>query len=184
MLNKDISTSGLNVLDVIQPDVDLPDFIFTKKFSRYFFFDADFGTSDEHIDVVQEISRLCFDSDFKVNVFSNLDKSYQGSLGADGNWVQSVNEITRHMRDDRDCSGLLMVGGSKQLVLFQKQPVDIGILAIDSDRDLIELSQLINECFFCCKDISNWLGRKTNNDIELVESMGSDFLTELASKYC
>lgn len=161
--------------------VNLPQDVFLKRFENYLFFDNDICTSEC---LIGALNYLIFNSPFEVAsayVYSSSDYNYLGSLNADDNWVSKIFLLSKSMNDDGDYGGLIILDASNDWCLFQRTPVDDGVLGINDDSLL--KSEIVNDNFFNYENINEWLSQNTLQDIELVKGSGKDYLESLILNY-
>lgn len=170
--------------EIIIDSKELPDNIFHKKFTRYEFFDADLNSSDPLVCVIQETIKLCFEEKPCAKIFSWSDRNLLGYLHENEKWEDKVFDFSKKIRGDGDCNGLIILGENGDWVVYQSRPVDVGVFAFNSSRNLTSVLPLIEDGFFNCKDISGWLSKKSQHDIQMVNSFGNDYLKNLVKNYC
>ncbi|KFX05768.1 hypothetical protein KU73_01550 [Pectobacterium wasabiae] len=171
------------MLDIARQGVNLPQQVFTKTFHKYWFFDNDICTSDDLIYAVYSIIRECFDTHSKAAVFSYFESDYIGNLKMSDDWVLKINKYSAKMNESGDYGGLIIVDYDKQWALFQKNPVERGVLGVDEGGGLAAINELIYDNFIDCNVINGWLGEKTQRDKELVSYIGRAYLTQLMENY-
>lgn len=182
-MNAKPDTPEIGLLDIVRQGVNLPRQIFTKTFYKYWFFDNDICTSNDLIYAVHSIIRECFDKHSRAAVFSYVESDYIGSLIMSDDWGLKINKYSAKMNESGDFGGLIIVDYDKQWALFQKNPVERGVLGVDKGGDLTAINELIFDNFIDCNTINGWLGEKTQRDKELVSYIGRDYLYKLMENY-
>lgn len=162
--------------------VDIPQYVFSRRFESYLFFDADMGSSDALITAVQLVARVCVDSGSGATVFSSSDRQMLGGLDLADDWPAEVGKIRRAMYESGDCGGMIIVAQTGKWAIYQNRPVDVGVFAFDGNQSR-SVQEAVEDCFFDCKDITHWLSGRSQRDIELTYSLGSDFLAALIKNY-
>ena len=183
MQNGKAVESGVELLGVIVPRANLPQYVFSRKFERHLFFDADIGSSDALISAVKEIAVTCFGVHFRAAVFACSDRTLLGWLDAEEDWLIKINKISKAMRDSGDWGGLILVEATQRWVVYQDRPVDVGVFAFDSNQDLQGIATIVNDNFFDRQDIAGWLSGRTQRDIDLIDNLGHDYLIALMENY-
>ncbi|MHA7845171.1 hypothetical protein [Serratia sp. D1N4] len=169
--------------NVVRLGVNLPAHVFHKKFSRYFFFDNDICTSDDLISVTKLIIRESLGHDLIANVFASSDFKYLGDLYMNEDWVAKIASLSTEMNNSGDYGGLIILDQEKQWAIFQKTPVDEGVLGFNSNKKLEPINNLIYDNFVDCKNFKEWLEEKTSQHAELVKCMGRDYLMSIMKNY-
>lgn len=169
--------------DVMKTGVNLPDQVFHEKFIKYFFFDNDICTSEDLINSTLAIINQSFGCDSVVDVFSSTDFAYLGELYADDNWIPKLKDITTGLNDAGDYGALTIIEKNKRWALFQKTSVDKGVLGINSNVSLEPIKNIIYDNFVDCDVLSKWLEQKTSQDVEIVRSIGKEYLMRLVMNY-
>lgn len=159
-------------------------YVFLGAFGRYLFFDTDIGSSDALISTLHEIAKVCLGLNLHVDVFASSNRIFLGRLDANSDWVVQINGINKALQNAGDCDGLILVDTSRKWVVYQRRPVDVGIFAFDCIKSLPSLESAIDECFFGCNDIANWIVGRSQRDIDLVSNFGRDYLAALMRNYC
>jgi hypothetical protein len=178
-LDRAQATSMLN--DMVLPERRLPEFLFRRRFDGYRFFDADVSTNDEFLDEVQDIIRESFGNNADCHVFSASGAEYLSALAMDENWAEKISMLTKTLRADGDCGGLILLADTGAWIAVQRLPVEIGVFAFNIDGGL---GQRGADCFFDCGEMSGWLIGSSERDISLRESLGAEYLTSLVKNYC
>lgn len=168
---------------VIRVGAKLPSDIFVQKFNQYLFFDNDICTSDYLINATQFIIRECFSPDSVASVFAYSDLHYLGELGTSDDWVAKITALSALMNDSGDYCGLIIIDKKQQWALVQPTPVEDGVLAINSDKQVNNMSGIVDENFIDCNTIREWLLEREERDKELVRKLGRDYLLEILKNY-
>lgn len=183
MQNKEAVQPSVELFSVINAGTELPQYVFFQPFKNFLFFDTDISSSDVLIFAVQEIVKTCFGLDSQVEVFSCSSRTFLGRLDATENWPDRINKISKTMRDTGDCGGLILLEASNKWAVYQKIPIDVGVFAFNSNENLQGAAALIDDCFFDHEDIKDWLSCKSQRDIDLVNSLGHNYLAALITNY-
>ena len=170
--------------EIVRLDANLPADIFHKRFSKYFFFDNDICTSDHLINATRAIVNELIGRDVIADVFSSTDFQYLGYISMSDSWIKKILSMSMSMNHCGDFGGLTILDREKRWVLFQKTPVDEGILGVDSSKTLDIISEFVYENFIDCEDIKRWLEKKTREDESIVQSMGENYLIHMLTNYC
>ncbi|MES2040316.1 MAG: hypothetical protein V4495_21055 [Pseudomonadota bacterium] len=158
--------------------------VFHHSFDRYLFFDIDICTSCELMHTVQKLVRAGFGLDGAVEVYSASEYESLNLFRVADDWVQAITSCEKYLRNSGDYGGLILLDTSKQWALFQPRPVDMGIFAFNSQVEIEKFVPDICDYFFSCADIRNWISRKTEHDVALVETVGYEVLNSLIKNYC
>ncbi|EDI4631197.1 hypothetical protein CEY46_22540 [Salmonella enterica subsp. enterica serovar Poona] len=169
--------------NVVRLSANLPARVFHKKFSRYFFFDNDICTSDDLISVTKLVIGESLGYDLMARVFASSDFKYLGDLHMNEDWVAKIASLSTEMNDSGDYGGLIILDQKKQWAIFQKTPVEEGVLGINSNKKLEAINDLIYENFVDCEKFKEWLEEKTSHDVELVKSVGRNYLMSIVENY-
>jgi hypothetical protein len=102
----------------------------------------------------------------------------------DENWAATIPMLTKTLRSDGDCGGLMLLADSGAWLVIQLQPVDIGVFAFSIDNDIGRRMPEVSDCFFSCSDIQEWLAGSSEHGVALRESVGAEFLAGLVRSYC
>lgn len=173
----------ITLIDVLIPGAVLPRYIFSRDFNRYFFFDADIGSSNKLITTLQDVAGICFDMNFSVSVFAASNLTLMGKLEKNDNWLGQISKFNKWLRDAGDCEGLILIEASRTWIAYQKRPVDVGVFALNYIEDFQSFGVDLDDCFFTGEDIAKWLIGRSPRDIDLVKGFGSDYLTTLMKCY-
>jgi hypothetical protein len=168
---------------VVRLGTNLPAHVFHKKFARYFFFDNDICTSDDLISVTKLVIGESLGYDLIASVFSSSDFRYLGNLHMNEDWIAKIVSLSTEMNGSGDYGGLIILDQEKQWAIFQKTPVEEGVLGVNSNKKLEAINDLIHENFVDCEKFKEWLEERTSHDVELVESMGRDYLMSIVENY-
>lgn len=169
--------------DVVKRGVNLPGYIFYERFTKYFFFDNDICTSEYLIDATKTIVGKCFGDDSVASVFSSSDFEYLGDIHIQDDWIEKIRSLSSKMNDAGDYGGLIIFEQKKRWALFQKTPVDEGVLGLSSNESLEPIADLIYENFVDCEVFRVWLEQKTQRDINLVQTIGREYLIRVMNNY-
>jgi len=168
---------------VVRLGVNLPNHVFHDKFENYLFFDNDICTSENLINVTKLIVSLSFGSGVIAKVFASSDYKFLGDLHMNEDWVTKIVSLTTEMNNSGDYGGLIILDQNMQWAVFQKTPVDEGVLGFNRNVSLESISELIYENFVDCDVLKEWLEERTSRDVELVKLMGRSFLTRMIENY-
>lgn len=171
------------VREVVRVGATLPSDIFVKKFNQYLFFDNDICTSDDLINATQFIICECFSPDSVASVFAYSDLHYLGRLGTSDDWVAKIPALSALMYDSGDYGGLIIIDNKQQWALVQSTPVEDGVLAINSDKQVSKMPNILDENFIDCNAIRKWLLEREERDKNLVKKLGRDYLMEVLKNY-
>lgn len=169
--------------NVVRLGANLPARVFHKKFARYFFFDNDICTSDDLISVTKLVIGESLGYDLMASIFASSDFKYLGDLHMNEDWVAKIVSLSTEMNDSGDYGGLIILDQKKQWAIFQKTPVEEGVLGINSNKKLEVINDLIYENFVDCEKFKEWLEERTSHDVELVKSVGRDYLMSIVENY-
>lgn len=169
--------------NVVRLGANLPARVFHKKFARYFFFDNDICTSDDLISVTKLVIGESLGYDLMASIFASSDFKYLGDLHMNEDWVAKIVSLSTEMNDSGDYGGLIILDQKKQWAIFQKTPVEEGVLGINSNKKLEAINDLIYENFVDCEKFKEWLEERTSHDVELVKSVGRDYLISIVENY-
>lgn len=169
--------------NVVRLGVNLPEHVFYTKFARYFFFDNDICTSDELISTAKLVIGKSLGWDLIANVFASSNYQYLGNLHMNEDWVAKIVSISTEMNTSGDYGGLIILDQKNQWAIFQKTPVDEGVLGFNTTKKLDTINSLIYENFVDCEKVKEWLEEKTTNDVELVKSIGRTYLVSMLENY-
>lgn len=169
--------------NVVRLGANLPARVFHKKFARYFFFDNDICTSDDLISVTKLVIGESLGYDLMASIFASSDFKYLGDLHMNEDWVAKIVSLSTEMNDSGDYGGLIILDQKKQWAIFQKTPVEEGVLGINSNKKLEAINDLIYENFVDCEKFKEWLEERTSHDVELVKSVGRDYLMSIVENY-
>ncbi|GKS90698.1 hypothetical protein [Acidovorax sp. SUPP2539] len=158
----------------------LPDNIFVSNFEKYLFFDADIGSSD-FIDSLRQVVVACFDEVDSMDVFSSSTLGFIDRIKCDDELKDEIFRINR-ININNDDGGLIVKDANGRWIAYQRYPADIGVFAINSSKNLSDISGL-SDSFFDCSKISNWLQGKSSHDVDIVKNFGANFLSMLIKNY-
>lgn len=167
----------------IVPRCNLPEHIFRKRFLKYFFFDNDICTSSDLIESTKAIVHESLGNNISAYVYSSSDHNFLGNLYGSDNWTARLAALTAKMNDDRDYGGLVIISTDKSWGIFQKTPVDEGVLGINTNNNLSLINELIYENFIDFKIIKTWLKEENQQDANLVQGLGREYLRALINNY-
>lgn len=168
---------------VVNFGVNLPAQVFREKFTRYFFFDNDICSSEDLISATKAVIIESFGKKSIADVFTTSDIQFLGDLSIRENWITKIALLNTQMNNSGDYGGLIILDQKKQWALFQKTPVDEGVLGINNNGNLDSINNLIYDNFVDCVKIREWLEKKSPNDISLIESMGEDYLINIIENH-
>lgn len=181
-----ISDKKINVLlnDVIRPGVNLPSQVFYINFSKYFFFDNDICSSDYLIEATRSLILDALGWGGVAYIYSSSESVFLGELHVSDNWVERISALATEMNNSGDYGGLIIIGADKSWAIFQKTPVDEGVLGFSSNKVLSLRSELLYENFVDCETIKKWLREETAHSKDLVHNIGRDYLKNIIDNYC
>jgi hypothetical protein len=175
--------SEAEVLELVVAGIDLPQYIFSRRFKGFLFFDADICTSAPLISAVQAVAKVSNGLQSTVKVFNSANRQLLGCLNLTCDLPAEIKKMSEEMNASGYHGGLILVEAQKRWALYQKRPVDMGVFAFDGDQDLRPISTITNDYFVRHQDIALWLSGETQRDIDLVDGFGRNFLTELIKNY-
>ena len=168
----------------VRDGVALPMDVFCQKFGSYAFFDLDIATSLELAVGLMKLIEDCADSGEQVSIFSAESREHLGTLTMGRDWADGVLQVGRSLRGKGDCGGMILVPVSGKWLAFQSRPVDVGVIALNCDDKLSLQKSGVDECFFDCGDIAEWMTGTTDRDANLRENYGDWLLQGLIVNYC
>jgi hypothetical protein len=160
----------------------MPQYIFARKF-RHLFFDADIGSSDSLISAVKKIAIVCFGFDLRVEVFASSNSNSLTWLEAGDDWPTKIKTAAKLLRQAGDYGGLVLVEVAQKWAVYQERPIDVGVFALNSNQDFQGIGTIVKDNFFDSSDIAGWISGRDQRDIDLVKSMGRDYLIHLMKNY-
>jgi hypothetical protein len=98
-------------------------------------------------------------------------------------WVDKIVFLSTGMNNAGDYGGLIILDQNKQWAVFQKSPVDEGVIGFNRNVSLESINELIYENFVDCDVFKEWLEERTSRNVELVKLMGRSFLTKMIENY-
>lgn len=87
------------------------------------------------------------------------------------------------MNDDGDYGGFIIIEQGQRWIIFQITPVDEGVIGINVSKSLETINNLIYENLADCEVFRRWLKMKSKKDIDLVQTIGKEYLTQLIDNY-
>ena len=169
---------------VVYENVELPLPIFYQRFDKYVFFDLDVATSLELAIGLKKLIETCFGTGETAEVFSAASRERLETVVVGNGLPNELLKIGQSLRDVGDCGGIILVPASRRWIVFQRQPVDIGILAFNCGDRFTRSALDPDGCFFDCEDIEGWLQGNTERDANLRENFGAWLLDGLLANYC
>lgn len=169
--------------EVVKLGGNLPNYVFHDEFESYLFFDNDICTSENLISVTKIIVRLSYGSDVIAKVFTSSDYKFLGDLYMNEDWVTKIASLSTEMNNAGDYGSLIILDQNKQWAIFQKTPVDEGVMGFNRNLSLESINELIYENFVDCDVFKEWLEEKTSHNVELVKLIGRSFLTRIIENY-
>ncbi|MGL3107508.1 hypothetical protein [Bradyrhizobium sp. BR 1432] len=161
---------------------ELPSDVFVRRFSSYFFYDIDLNSSEAIISALRQVAVVCSGLDFEIDVYASSTRRFLASLDEASNLPCEIKKLGRAMCDDGDMGGMSIVDRRKRWAIYQERPIDLAVLAVECDVDLRGIAA-VRDCFFTIGDVRNWLSMRTARDRELVDVLGSGFLSALVESY-
>ncbi|WCM93924.1 hypothetical protein M5C99_04110 [Acidovorax sp. NCPPB 2350] len=171
-----------SLFDVMVVGAELPGKVFGRPFENYLFFDADISSSQAQVSAVQNIVVSCIDHDAEVEVFASSDRRFLAHVGQGLDWSIDICRLGTINRKAGDAGGLILLDAKRRWVVYQNRPVDVGLLAINCNVGLTGVVDM-EDYFFDCGNVSDWLERKNQRDVDLVKSFGAEFLAALIRNY-
>jgi len=98
-------------------------------------------------------------------------------------WVTKIASLSTEMNNAGDYGSLIILDQNKQWAIFQKTPVDEGVMGFNRNLSLESINELIYENFVDCDVFKEWLEEKTSHNVELVKLIGRSFLTRIIENY-
>lgn len=169
--------------NVVRLGANLPDRVFHKNFTKYFFFDNDICTSEDLISVAKLVISESLGYNLIASVFASSDFKYLGDLYMNEDWVAKIISLSTEMNGSGDFGGLIILDQKKQWAIFQKTPVEEGVLGVNGNKKPEAINDLIYENFVDCEKLKEWLEEKTSHDVELVKSLGRNYLMRMVENY-
>lgn len=174
----------LQLNNVMFSEKVLPDFVFRRKFDGYRLFDGDISANDKFIAEFQTIIKNCYGARATCRAFSASSLEYLSDLDMDQNWAVEIPVLSRVLRSERDCGGVILLADTGKWIAVQQQPIDIGVFAFSLASDAGRLMLKDADCFFNCDNIEEWLAGSSDRDKALCESLGVEWLTGFLKNYC
>lgn len=168
---------------VVVTGASLPAQVFNDPFSKFLFFDNDICSSDDLINSLKMIVTHSFGEDSVVAVYSSYDFSFIGELFMHDDWVRKLASFSHVMNENGDYYAMTLIDENKRWALFQKTPVEDGVLGIKGDKDLSPLNELIYDNFFDCEVLEEWLEEKTERARRLVQRPGKEYIMMMIENY-
>jgi hypothetical protein len=177
--------NGGHSLDgVVHENAALPSMVFCQGFKKYAFFDLDVATSPELATGLNKLIESCFGVGDIAEAFSAISRESLGTVVVGNEWLNELLKIGQSMRDAGDCGGIILLPASGRWVVFQQQPIDLGVLALNCGDSLNRSTLQEDGCFFDCEDIIQWMQGNTERDANLRENFGEELLSGLLGNYC
>ncbi|GLQ91066.1 hypothetical protein [Dyella acidisoli] len=174
--------------EMIMEGVGLPSYVFTKRFRSHLFFASGLG-HPELTEAIRELVTPCLGPGTRVAVFSTYTHAFLGWLEVADDWQTLVEGMIQRMRGEGDHGGMLWVDAAGRLAVYQWQPVDLGIVALDAHVDWhVALNEsgdpyFATDYFFDVAALELLLADKSERGLSLAHSSGREFLEELARSY-
>lgn len=184
MGRNDIDAAAQLVVD----GLDLPGYVFARRFLSHFFFDSNLGYP-ELTDAIRELVTPCLGPDTRIAVFSAYTRAFLGWLEASDDWSSTVDGIAQRMWDQGDHGGMFWVDVAGRLAVYQRQPVDLGVVALDADiPDHVVLNAtgdtyFATDHFFGPAALELLLQDKSERGLSRCESKGRQFMQALVRNY-
>lgn len=184
MEQNDIDIAASSVVD----GLDLPDYVFAKRFLSHFFFDSNLG-HPELTEAIRELVMPCLRPDTRIAVFSAYTRAFLGWLDASDDWSSTVDGIAKRMSEVGDHGGMFWVDVAGRFAIYQRQPVDLGVAALNADiSDHVILNEngdtyFATDHFFGPSALELLLADKSERGLSLCESIGRQFMQELVRSY-
>lgn len=173
-----------NLNEIVYQNAALPSAVFRQSFTKYVFFDLDMATSPELAAGLNGVIESCFGAGDIAEAFSAIGRDRLGTVIVGNEWSKELLEIGQTLRDAGDCGGIILLPTSKRWAVFQRQPVDVGVLALNCGDSLNRSVLQQDGCFFDCEDIIQWIQGNTERDANLRENFGEGLLNGLLENYC
>jgi hypothetical protein len=172
-----------HLVDLIIEGKQLPDYVFSKRFEHYLFFDIDITSSGELIFALKEVAINSSNPLLPAAIFSSASREFLGMAMPDEDWSKKIGGIAHLMETHGDYSSLAIVDSSLRWVAYQVNPVSMGIFAFDGSFRWLDISQDAKDCFADKIRIKNLLISESPRDVTLVNMLGRDYLFNLINNY-
>jgi len=180
-LEKDIDRA---IFDVISPLKNLPEYVFLREYDEFLFFDIDISTNQEFIQEMERAWKLTLATN-RASVFLSYSSKSEAATEMAGSqdWVTAVDSFRGRLYKNKLHGGIIVMPRDGGWVIFQKNPVDVGVFAINTNElKLRQFMQAVDKSWFI--DSTQICRSLTDSESELTAALGRGWLEELAINYC
>jgi hypothetical protein len=183
MKGQDLKDVFFDLIRVMGVARELPAYLFSKKFEHHLFFDADITTSDELIFGIKEVVLSGVGPLLPSAIFSSDTREILGIVEPEEDWPKKVMDITESMRKRGNYGGYIIVDSELRWVVYQDNPVSLGVFAFDGKNPWSYVSQGARDCFASMKRIEDLFISEARDDIDMVNIFGRDYFFNLIKNY-
>jgi hypothetical protein len=180
-MNQDIAKKISETIFIA--NANLPLQVFKKKFDYYIFFDESLrGTPGVPTDIKNLIERSSSVS-LDALMLSSIDHEFLVHLDSSCDWEKIFKEIHSQRFDRSEMDSFAIVSTNEDWAVFQKWPVDIGVIGLTRKNDVSHFFRGEHTDFFSAEDVCDWIDPKINQETNYVQRYGHYFLAQLWSNY-
>lgn len=161
-------------------DRALPLNIFKKKYQYSLFFDDAINSSDELMLSIKNVIFRC-SSTYEFYIFSSSNIDLYCEVNINDDWVERIKWFNNYLESGGYYSGMIFLSKGKDWVLYQENPVRIGVLCLDL---MTEMHDIDDDNFVTCEDIKFWLEGNSQQGINIIKAYGESYLKLLLHNYC
>lgn len=174
---------GRAIFDVVSPLKSLPKYVFLREYDEFYFFDVDASTDRDFIREIErgwKLTPTLPALDFFLSYSSKNEMAKK--IDVEQDWVEEVDSFRRKLFENNLHDGIILMPENGSWVMFQKTPVDLGVLAISSKEFRSrQFVQNLDESWFV--NSSRIRLALANAEPDLCAALGRPWLEELAANY-
>lgn len=180
-MEKSIDEAIFNTVSSLK---NLPEYVFLRRYDEFYFFDTDISTDEEFIQKIERAWKLMPPSD-RPDIFLSYSSKNEAAIKMDASqdWTTAIGFFKRKLIEDKLYGGIILMPENGGWAAFQKTPVDLGVLAVNSNEFWLkgELFQAIDKNWLI--DSTQIIQGLTDPESKIRAALGVAWLEELAINY-
>jgi hypothetical protein len=164
-------------------DTNLPFPVFKKKFDTYIFFDESLRGTHGVATGIKNLIECSTGNILNAVMLTSIDNKFLTCLDSTCDWEIVFKEIHRQQFDKSEMDSFAIASTNEDWALFQKWPVDVGIIGLTRQNNISHALKSKHVDFFLWEDIRDWINPKINHDVDYNERYGNYFLMQLLENY-
>lgn len=172
------------IFNTVSPMKNLPEYVFLRRYDEFYFFDTDISADEEFIQEIERGWKLMPPSE-RPDVFLSYSSKNEAAIRIDASqdWIAVIGSFKRKLIEGKLYGGIILMPENGGWAVFQKTPVDLGVLAVNSNEFGLRagLFRAIDKNWLI--DSNQILNGLTDPESKIRTALGITWLEELAINY-